>query len=142
VADNGLPGLTIDMAADALRSSGRRVELASMTPSEPDKSMETVERLVTHMAAARLERGEPVVALGGGIGGDVAGFAASIYRRGVPLLQCPTTLLAMVDASVGGKTGVNLALPLSGGGEAVLKKNMVGAFHQPSLVVCDVEVHG
>jgi 3-dehydroquinate synthase len=144
IADNGLPGLTIEMAVDALRTSGRRVELASMTPSEPAKSMKTVERLVTHMAATRLERGEPVVALGGGIVGDVAGFAASIYRRGVPVVQCPTTLLAMVDASVGGKTGVNLALPAPGGGpdEIVLKKNMVGTFHQPALVMCDAAVLG
>jgi 3-dehydroquinate synthase len=137
VADDKLPQLTIEMARDALRSSGRRVELATMTATEEDKSLESVERLTTHMAAARLERGEPVVALGGGIVGDVAGFAAAIYRRGVPVIQCPTTLLAMVDASVGGKTGVNLGVPKAGGA-VQLKKNMLGAFHQPSLVMCDV----
>ncbi len=137
IADDKLPPLTIEMARDALRSGGRRVELGTVTATEDQKSLGTAERLVTHMAAARLERGEPVIALGGGIVGDVAGFAAAIYRRGVPVIQCPTTLLAMVDASVGGKTGVNLGVPKSSG-QIQLKKNMLGAFHQPSLVLCDV----
>src|SRR5437899_93240 len=83
--------------------------------------------------AVRWGRQEPVVAIGGGIVGALAGFAAAVYRRGVPVIQCPTTLLAMVDAAVGGKTGVNLSLPGEG-----LKKNMVGAFHQPRGVVADV----
>lgn len=141
VVDDGLPALTIEMGASALRAAGFRVEMASVHATEqaPGKSLGTVERLVTHMAAARLERREPVVALGGGIVGDVAAFAAGVYRRGVPVMQCPTTLLSMVDASVGGKTGVNLAVP-GVGGVVELKKNMVGVFHQPSLVVCDVAV--
>src|SRR5262249_55537754 len=83
----------------------------------------------------KLERSDLVIALGGGLTGDVAGFAAATYRRGLPIIQCPTTLLAMVDASVGGKTGVNLELT-----PGDLKKNMVGAFHQPSAVIADVNV--
>ena len=86
----------------------------------------------------RLERGDVVVALGGGIVCDVAGFAAAIYRRGVRVVQCPTSLLAMVDAAVGGKTGVNLDVPGGDDGKSRLVKNLVGAFHQPSRVVCDV----
>lgn len=85
------------------------------------------------MANAGLERSDVVLALGGGLTGDVAGFAAASFKRGVAVVQCPTTLLAMVDASVGGKTGVNL---VTGTG---LTKNLVGAFWQPALVLADVE---
>jgi 3-dehydroquinate synthase len=88
------------------------------------------------MTAARHERTQPLVALGGGLVGDLAGFTAATYRRGVPLIQCPTTLLAMADASIGGKTGVNIDL----GGEGGLKKNMAGAFHQPALVLIDPDL--
>src|SRR5690606_674989 len=76
---------------------------------------------------ARLERKSPVIALGGGITGDTAGFVAATYLRGVPFIQCPTTLLAMVDASVGGKVGVNVPQG----------KNLIGAFYQPRLVAID-----
>jgi 3-dehydroquinate synthetase len=89
------------------------------------------------LALAELERSDLVVAMGGGILGDVAGFAAGLHRRGVRIVQCPTTLLAMVDASVGGKTGVNLRAGIDG--SPVLLKNAVGVFHQPSLVVADVD---
>ena len=80
--------------------------------------------------AARMERGDLVVALGGGVVGDLAGFAASVVRRGMRLVQIPTSLLAQVDSSVGGKTGIN----------STHGKNLVGAFHQPSLVLADVGV--
>ena len=76
-----------------------------------------------------LERGDLVVALGGGVIGDLAGFAASIVRRGIRFVQIPTTLLAQVDSSVGGKTGINTPQG----------KNLVGAFHQPSLVLADID---
>jgi len=92
------------------------------------KSMRTVEGTVRFLSENRLERNDGVVALGGGIVGDVAGFAAATYLRGVPFVQIPTTLLAQIDSSVGGKTGVNLP-----GG-----KNLIGAFHQPRAVVIDV----
>jgi 3-dehydroquinate synthetase len=138
IADAGLPPETV--ATVELRL-GALAPVATLTiePSERDKSLATLERVSAHLAEAQLERaGGLVVALGGGIVGDIAGFAAASYRRGVRVVQCPTTLLAMVDASVGGKTGVNLAVHKAGGVD--LRKNFVGAFHQPSLVVADVAV--
>lgn len=123
--------------ADALRatlaSGGINAVCVEIHASEKAKSLDTLRDILTAMGAARLEREDPVIAVGGGITGDLAGFAAATYRRGVPVVQCPTTLLAMVDASVGGKTGVNLDAAGS------LQKNMVGAFHQPSLVVADID---
>jgi 3-dehydroquinate synthase len=95
---------------------------------EPHKRLETVRDLYDGLLAAGLERNGTIVALGGGVVGDVAGFVAATYLRGVRLVQCPTTLLAMVDASVGGKTGVDLPQG----------KNLVGAFKQPEAVVADV----
>ncbi|MGH8725394.1 MAG: 3-dehydroquinate synthase [Burkholderiales bacterium] len=95
---------------------------------EQAKSWEGVEQVVDALLAARLGRDGLVVALGGGVVGDLAGFAAAIYQRGVPFLQVPTTLLAQVDSSVGGKTAINHALG----------KNMLGAFHQPRAVISDV----
>ena len=82
------------------------------------------------MIAAGLDRQSFVIGLGGGMIGDISGFVAAIYHRGIPHVQIPTTLLAMVDSSIGGKTGVNTA---DG-------KNLIGAFHHPSLVIDDVEV--
>lgn len=94
---------------------------------ERHKSMDTVADILEFLAANKLTRSDLIVALGGGIVGDVAGYAAASYLRGIDFVQVPTTLLAMVDSSVGGKTGVNLAAG----------KNLAGAFHQPLLVVCD-----
>lgn len=96
---------------------------------EKHKSMETVAEILEFLAQNKLTRSDLVVALGGGIVGDVAGYAAASFLRGVDFVQIPTTLLAMVDSSVGGKTGVNLAAG----------KNLAGAFHQPCLVVCDLD---
>ena len=118
--------------SQALRAAGTAVTEIEIRVNEKAKSLESFGRIVAAMGTARLERNDPVFAVGGGITGDLAGFAAASYRRGVPIIQCPTTLLSMVDASVGGKTGVNL----DAGGS--LQKNMVGAFHQPSLVVADI----
>ena len=101
--------------------------------TESVKSLDTVEHLCGQFAAAGLDRRDVVVAIGGGIIGDLAGFAAATYRRGVAWVNMPTTLLSMVDASVGGKTGANLF------SSASILKNMVGAFHQPSLVVVDTQ---
>lgn len=108
-----------------------------LTADELEKSLRAAERVLVEAGRMRLERGDFVVALGGGIVCDVAGFAAAIYRRGVRVVQCPTSLLAMVDAAVGGKTGVNLDVP-GEDGKSRLVKNLVGSFHQPSRVVCDV----
>ena len=94
---------------------------------EQNKTMTTVANLLEFLAQNKLTRGDLVVALGGGIVGDVAGFVSASYLRGVDFVQIPTTLLSMVDSSVGGKTGVNLSCG----------KNLAGAFHQPCLVVCD-----
>ncbi len=135
VRDTGVPEAHAQAITDALRAAGLEAHQTTLDPSERAKSLETAERLLGDTARAGLDRHDAVVALGGGITGDVAGFVASAYRRGVRVVQCPTTLLAMVDASVGGKTGVNLAL--DDGAERLLK-NFVGAFHQPSLVVADV----
>ena len=135
VVDSNLPKATTDAAVRSLAQAGLAPTLADVTASETHKSLTMLERLLTLITAAKLSRLDPVVALGGGVVGDLAGFAAAVYRRGVPVLQCPTTLLSMVDASVGGKTGVNIA---PDGSPGSLKKNMIGAFWQPTLVLADV----
>lgn len=134
VSDGGLPATLVSTFRRGLGEAGFDVAHAAVRSSERSKSLATLGRLLRAMAEARLERGEPVFALGGGVATDVAGFAAAVYRRGVPVVHAPTTLLSMVDASVGGKTGVNLDL-----GRGRLKKNLVGAFHQPALVLADVD---
>jgi 3-dehydroquinate synthase len=96
--------------------------------------MVSVERVWAAMLQAGMQRGDALVALGGGVVGDLAGFAAATFLRGIPLIMAPTTLLAMVDASIGGKTAVNLRLPTGG-----LGKNLAGAFHAPAWVLCDVD---
>ena len=111
-------------AMTSLERAGFRPEAVLVPDGEQHKTLETWRRLVDALLARRPTRETPVVALGGGVTGDLAGFAAATLLRGVPFVQVPTTLLAMVDSSVGGKTGVN-----AGGG-----KNLVGAFHQPVLV--------
>ena len=135
VHDTGVPATVWRQAAEGLRQAGFAVTDQAVTPSEKAKSLATLESVLAAIAVTRHERSDPVIALGGGIVGDLAGFAAASYRRGVPIIQCPSTLLAMVDASVGGKTGVNLGVGADG-----LLKNMVGAFHQPHVVVADVAV--
>ena len=98
-------------------------------PGENSKSLEQLGAVCEQMAAAGLDRTSFVVALGGGVLGDLAGFAAAIYFRGIPCVQVPTTLLAQVDSSIGGKTAVNLRAG----------KNLLGAVHQPVLVLADTE---
>ncbi|MCE2885117.1 MAG: 3-dehydroquinate synthase [Planctomycetaceae bacterium] len=115
-----------------LADAGAEVAMVGLAASEPDKAMPAVERIWAAALAHGLDRRGLIVAVGGGIVGDLAGFAAATYLRGVDLVQVPTTLLAMVDASIGGKTGVNLTLP--GGG---LGKNLAGAFWQPKLTIAD-----
>ena len=137
VADAGVPESARAAVIDSFAALGASVHVHVVRPSERGKSIETLEAILAAMARTRHERADPVVALGGGIVGDTAGFAAACYRRGVPIVQCPTTLLAMVDASVGGKTAVNLAVP-GADGAPELRKNFVGAFHQPILVVADI----
>jgi len=103
--------------------------LDGVIPGEESKSMKTASELLSALAKFRLPRSGTLIALGGGVIGDLAGFVAATYLRGINFVQVPTTLLAMVDSSVGGKTGVNLPEG----------KNLVGAFHQPKLVVADLD---
>ena len=116
--------------ADAsLRTAGFEVAHWLMGDGERFKNLRTAERALAFLSDAKIERSDAVVALGGGVVGDVAGFAAALHLRGVAFVQAPTTLLAQIDSSVGGKTGVNTR-----GG-----KNVVGVFHQPSAVVVDTD---
>jgi 3-dehydroquinate synthase len=114
---------------EGLRRRGVRAETITIPAGEGRKNLATVARLYEKMVAARLDRRSVLVTLGGGVLGDMGGFAAATYMRGIPFVQVPTTLLAQVDASVGGKTGVDLP---SG-------KNLVGAFHQPAAVIIDLD---
>lgn len=113
----------------SLKASGFNVIPWSIGDGERFKSIQTVERVLLFFNESGLERSDGVVALGGGVVGDVAGFAAAIYLRGIPFVQIPTTLLAQIDSSVGGKTGVNMDCG----------KNLVGSFHQPAAVISDIE---
>jgi len=108
---------------------GYKVETITIPHGETSKQWRVVQDCYNQLAAARLERGSFVVALGGGVVGDLAGFVAATYLRGVDFVQIPTTLLAQVDSSVGGKVGINLKAG----------KNLVGAFYQPKLVLCDLD---
>jgi 3-dehydroquinate synthase len=114
----------------SLTRAGLRPEFLEMGDGEPNKNFHTLETLAERMVALGADRNSAVIALGGGVVGDVAGFLAASYMRGIDFVQIPTTLLAQVDASVGGKTGVNLRAG----------KNLAGAFHQPLAVLIDSEV--
>lgn len=112
----------------ALLKDGFKVTILSVADGEEQKSLETAGRLYTELSKAYTERGTPILALGGGVIGDLAGFVAATYFRGVPLVQIPTTLLAQVDSSIGGKVAVNHGQ----------LKNKIGAFYQPRLVISDI----
>src|SRR5207248_10282570 len=128
VSQESIPDRYADDVLAALHAAGTAAEIFLMGDGEEAKSLTTVGSLCRRFAAWGLLRGDAVVALGGGVVGDTAGFTAAAYHRGVACLQAPTTLLAQVDAAIGGKTGVNLPEG----------KNLVGAFHQPVGVLCDV----
>jgi 3-dehydroquinate synthase len=113
----------------SLKAAGYKPLEWLMPEGERYKSFPVLEKAVTFLSENRFERDDLVMALGGGVVGDLAGFSAAIYLRGLPLVQVPTTLLAQIDSSVGGKTGINLPTG----------KNLVGAFHQPSAVFIDTE---
>ncbi|WP_238313416.1 3-dehydroquinate synthase [Methylobacterium crusticola] len=127
VSDTRVAGLYGAAVRDSLGAAGLRTALVTVPPGEGSKSYAAFAEVCDGLIGHRIERGDLVLALGGGVVGDLAGFAAAVLRRGVRFVQAPTSLLAQVDSSVGGKTGIN-----SGFG-----KNLVGAFHQPSLVVAD-----
>ena len=110
--------------------AGRRIEILQMPDGERSKKLSQLEKLAANLIKRGADRRSVILALGGGVVGDVAGFLASVFMRGVPVVQLPTTLLAQVDSAIGGKTGVNLA---SG-------KNLIGTFHQPLAVLVDPDV--
>jgi len=126
----GLVGRYADAVAGSLSAAGVRITTLRLRSGERHKTLAAASRLYEGMLAHRLDRAGLVVAVGGGVIGDVAGFAAGTYMRGVSLMQVPTTLLAQADAGVGGKTGVNLPAG----------KNLVGVFHQPAAVLMDPTV--
>ncbi|MFI5014256.1 MAG: 3-dehydroquinate synthase [Hyphomicrobiales bacterium] len=130
VADGNTAPLYADGLAANLAAAGLRAAVVTIEPGERSKSFATFERLCEEVLDAKIGRDDMVIGLGGGVVGDLAGFVAASVRRGVRLVQVPTSLLAQVDSSVGGKTGINTSLG----------KNLIGAFHQPSLVVADTRV--
>lgn len=129
VSDENVARLFAECVIDSLRREKFESNLITVPVGEKSKSLEQVEGVCEQMVRAGLDRQSFVVALGGGVVGDLAGFIASIFHRGIPCVQVPTTLLAQVDSSIGGKTAVNMA---SG-------KNLIGAFHHPALVISDVD---
>jgi 3-dehydroquinate synthase len=118
-----------ETALSSLRGAGMDVTSISLKPGDASKSTETAATVYDWLARQRAERRDAIVALGGGMAGDFAGFVAGTYLRGMPVVQVPTSLLAMVDASIGGKTAVNLSAA----------KNLVGLFYQPKAVIADIE---
>ncbi len=120
--------LYLGRVQEALAQAGAQAVPILIDDGEQAKAWPTLDRVFATLLAARLGRDTLIVALGGGVVGDLAGFAAAVYQRGIPFVQVPTTLLAQVDSAVGGKTAINHALG----------KNMVGAFHQPLAVIADV----
>ena len=127
VSDETVAGHHLAALAASLDGAGISHHDIILPPGEGTKSFAHLERLLDALLEARIERGDMVVALGGGVIGDLAGFAASVLRRGVGVIQVPTSLLAQVDSAVGGKTGIDTRFG----------KNLVGSFHQPSLVLAD-----
>jgi 3-dehydroquinate synthase len=127
VSDRTVADRHLAPAQAALEAAGLRVRAVVVPAGESSKSWRVLESVCEELLAAKIERGDLVVALGGGVVGDLAGFAAAVVRRGLDVVQVPTTLLAQVDSSVGGKTGINSAHG----------KNQIGAFYQPILVIAD-----
>lgn len=132
VTDSNVAPLWLDKAKQSLENAGIEAFTYIFPAGEESKSKETLFELLEFMAENKLTRSDFAVALGGGVTGDMTGLAASLYLRGIPFVQVPTTLLAAVDSSVGGKTAVNLTAG----------KNLTGAFYQPSLVLCDTDTLG
>jgi len=130
ISDNNVAGLFARRVQENLKSAGFQTKLITIPAGEKSKTLKEVGAICDQIIAAGLDRQSFVVGLGGGVIGDISGFVAAIYQRGIPHVQIPTTLLAMVDSSIGGKTGVNTR---DG-------KNLLGALHHPSLVIDDLDV--
>jgi 3-dehydroquinate synthase len=128
ITDQHTQALFAERVTRSLKAVGVQVNIAVVPAGESSKSVEQLSNLLSACVKAGLDRNSFIVALGGGVIGDLAGFTAAAFLRGIAFMQVPTSLLAMVDSSVGGKTGINLPEG----------KNLVGAFHQPSLVLADI----
>ena len=128
ITDSTVGPLYADRAAASLSSAGYRVITHIVPAGESHKTLSTAAAALNALLQGKVERATPLIALGGGVVGDLTGFVASMLLRGVPFVQVPTTLLAAVDASVGGKVGV----------DHPTGKNLIGAFHQPRLVLTDI----
>ncbi len=127
ITDENVGPLHGPAVQESLEKADYAVQMLTVPAGEASKCLATAEDLIDRMIAAGLDRSSFVVALGGGVVGDLAGFVAALYHRGIPFVQIPTTIVAQVDSAIGGKTGVNAR-----GG-----KNLIGAFHQPRLVLAD-----
>lgn len=132
VTERTVAGHHLGDLLDALNGAGIATESLVLEPGEGTKDWANLTKTVEWLLSERVERADIVIALGGGVIGDLVGFAAAILRRGIRFVQMPTSLLAQVDSSVGGKTGINTSHG----------KNLVGAFHQPTLVLADIDVLG
>jgi 3-dehydroquinate synthase len=130
VADETVAQLHGERLSASLAAAGIAAGLITIPSREASKSFEQLARLSDQLLALSLDRGDMIIAFGGGVAGDLAGFAAAIYKRGIDFVQIPTTLLAQVDSSVGGKTAI----------DTPRGKNLIGAFHQPRLVLADLDV--
>ncbi len=130
VADATVAQLHAGRLVASLSAVGAQAHLITIPPGEASKSFEGLADLSDRLLALELDRGDLIIAFGGGVVGDLAGFTASIYKRGIDFIQIPTTLLAQVDSSVGGKTAI----------DTPRGKNLIGAFHQPKLVLADLDV--
>ena len=130
VADAAVAALHGATLRASLAAAGVASDWIEVPPGEASKSWAQLERVCDELLALELDRGELVIAFGGGVVGDLAGFAAAIFKRGIDFVQAPTTLLAQVDSSVGGKTAI----------DTPRAKNLIGAFHQPRLVLADLDV--
>ena len=130
VSDETVAALHGPSLQASLTAAGVASQIITVPPGEASKSFAELERLMDRLLAAGLDRKDVIVALGGGVVGDLAGLAAALYMRGIDFVQVPTTLLAQVDSSVGGKTAIDTARG----------KNLIGAFHQPRLVLADIDV--
>ena len=130
ITDTNIAPLYADSIKDLLTKAGFNAKIAIIPSGEQSKSLSVAETLYTQAIEHGLDRKSPIIALGGGVVGDLAGFIAATFMRGVPFIQMPTSLLAQVDSSVGGKVAVNHALG----------KNLIGAFYQPQAVFMDLEM--
>ena len=130
VADTNLQGLHGEVLTQALQSAGIETSFVVIAPGEAAKSFAGLADLCQRLVDLELDRGDVIVAFGGGVIGDLAGFAAAIFKRGIDFIQIPSTLLAQVDSSVGGKTAIDMPQG----------KNLIGAFHHPKLVLADLDL--